>query len=439
MNTCKHLHIMKKTIFPQDETFWHLKSTDTKPLHTNKETEIVVIGGGMAGITAAQAFAQKGKKVILLEAFYCGSGASGKSSGFIEPNCEISLSEFIERYGIEAGKTIWQLIQQDGVEHIRNNITHHNIDCDYTVQDSIDVASSAKDIPDILSEVEHLAQNGFTTQFIKKEDIPSIIGTDNYFGGVIYANSFGINGYKYCQAMKNILLRDGVEIYEETPALSIKNHVVSTLHATIKAEHIIICADRSIPTLGKLTQEIYHVQNFLLASEILTPETIHKIFPQKKLMVCDTELVYNFYRMTGDRLLVGGGSLLNLYNTSESYHNTRMYKKLTRYIQNTFNLHIQFEQMWPGLIGVSKDIAPLAGPDKDSPHIYYIGAATGLPIAAMLGNYCADHIIDGADTLKNYFSPYRKFPISGFAQTVLGKKLTFALSHWLSHIRSKHV
>jgi glycine/D-amino acid oxidase-like deaminating enzyme len=111
-----------------------------------------------------------------------------------------------------------------------------------------------------------------------------------------------------------------------------------------------------------------------------------------------------------------------------------MYKKLTNYINRIFpDLNIHFEQMWPGLIGVSKDICPLAGPDKDTKSIYYIGAAAGLPIAAMLGNYSADYILDGADTLKNYFSPYRKFPMSGALQTVIGTKLTFAISNWLSH------
>lgn len=425
---------MKKTIYPQDQNFWYLQRPDVVPLNANKETEVVVLGGGMAGLTTAHAFAKKGSKVILLEAHYCGAGASGKSSGFIEPNGEISLSEFVHRYGAEGAKTIWESIQKHGVDYIRNNIKHYQLDCDYTEQDSLEVASSEKDVADILKEAENLARFGYETSFIKKEDIPSVLGSNNYYGGVTYSNSFGISAYKYCQAMKNVLIAEGVEIYEETPALSLQEHLVTTLHATVKAKYIVVCTDRFIPTLDKLTKEIYHVQNFLLISEVLTPDVIQKLFPQKRLMVWDTELIYNFYRTTGDRLLVGGGSVLNVYDTNESYHNKYIYKKLTNYIKNTFpDLEIQFEQMWPGLIGVSKDIAPLAGPDKDAKSIYYIGAAAGLPLAAMLGNYCADYMLDGADTLKDYFSPYRKFPISGSLQTVLGTKLTFAISNWVSH------
>lgn len=425
---------MKKTIFPQDQTFWYLQRPDALPLMVDRETEVVVIGGGMAGLTTAQAFAKKGKKVILLEAYYCGSGASGKSSGFIEPNSEISLSEFVHRYGVEGGKVIWESIQEYGVEHIRNNIKKYQIDCDYTQEDSLEVASSQKDVNIIRQEAENLARFGYETKFIKKEDIEQILGSKKYYAGVTYPNSFGISAYKYCQAMKKNLMQCGVEIFEETPVLSLQEHLVTTLHARVKAEYIVVCADRFIPTLGKLTNEIYHVQNFLLASEVLTPDVIQKIFPQKRLMVWDTELIYSFYRMTGDRLLIGGGSVLNTYNTHASHHSEYMYKKLSNYIKETFPAHeIQFEQMWPGLIGVSKDIAPLAGPDKDAKSIYYIGAAAGLPVAAMLGNYCADNMLDGKDTLKDYFSPYRKFPVGGVLQKVLGTKLTFAISNWISH------
>jgi hypothetical protein len=72
------------------------------------------------------------------------------------------------------------------------------------------------------------------------------------------------------------------------------------------------------------------------------------------------------------------------------------------------------------------------GFDKDDRSIFYIAAAAGLPIAAALGNYSADHIIDKRDDLQDYFSPYRKFLIPGWAHHVLGKKLSFALSTFVS-------
>lgn len=425
---------MKRLISPQDQNFWYLKRDDVEPLRVNKETDVVVIGGGMAGLTAAHAFRQKGQKVILIEAFYCGAGASGKSSGFITPNGEISLSEFVARYGAEAAKTIWDAIEKKGLEHIRSTIEQYQIDCDYVEADSLEVASTEADVEIIRKEAENLAKSGYETNFIKKEDLSSMLGSKRFHAGVTYPKSFGINTYKYCQSLKDVLRTQGVEVYEETPALSIEEHKVTTLHATIRAKYIIVCADRFIPTLGKLTKDIYHAQNFLLISETLSQDVIKKIFPEKKYMVWDTDLIYQFFRMTRDRLLIGGGSVLNVYNKNAAGHSDYMCNKLTHYIANTFpDLEIQFEHMWSGLIGVSKDIAPLTGRDQQMQSVYYIGAAAGLPFAAMLGNYSADHLLDSSDMLRDYFSPYRKFPISGVLQTVMGTKLSFAISNWISH------
>lgn len=425
---------MPVTVLPQDQTFWYLQRPEITPLQGQQQTEIVVLGGGIAGLTTAQAFAKRGKRVILLEALYCGAGATGKSSGFITANGELSLAEFVHRYGQTGAQAIWQAINELGRAKIRQNIIDYQIDCDYTPTPALAVASTAKDVTLIQQEAADLAKFGYATQLLNRTALRQILNTDQYFGGVTYPDSFGINPYKYCQALRTHLLAAGVKIYEETPALAIDGHQVKTPLGTVTAEQIIVCTDRFIPQLQRLTTEIFQFQNFLLVSSSLTPATIKQIFPQQPYMVWDTELVYNFYRLTGDRLLLGGGALAYAYRRSETYHNQYLYHKLVNYFKRCFPaVELQFTQLWPGLIGVSPDIAPITGRDRSNPAIYYIGAAAGLSIATMLGNYCAAHILDGADQLQDYFSPERKFPFRPSWQRVLGKPLTFALSHWLRH------
>jgi gamma-glutamylputrescine oxidase len=420
---------MKKTFITQDQVFWYLQRPATHCLRENLETEIAIIGGGMAGLTAAQSFAKKGKKVTLLEAYYCGAGASGKSSGFITPNSEISLSEFISRYGMAGGKAIWKSIET-GAEHIRKNISEYNIECDYIIEDSLEVANSKSSLKKMIAEYKNLEKLGYKSTCISKENLSKLIGSQEYYGGITYENTFGINAYKYCKQMKKILSNQGVLIYEETPVLSFDKNSIETLHAQVKADYIIVCTDRFTPYFGKLSQEIYHAQNFLFISQVLTDSEKKYLFPDRNLMVWDSDLIYNYYRISDNRLLLGGGSLLSTYDLHERHHSNYIYKKMTNYFKKKFpQIDLQFEQTWPGLIGISKDIAPLSGRDKDNHSVYYIAACAGLPIAAGLGIYCADHIIDGHDELKDYFSAYRKFPISGFLEKILGVRLSFALSN----------
>jgi gamma-glutamylputrescine oxidase len=421
---------MKRIYSPQDQVFWYLNRPAVKPCGQNLTTDVVIIGGGMAGLAAAQAWNARGQKVVLLEKYYCGSGATGKSSGFITPHSELSLTEFAHQYGDQVAGQIWQLLTS-GVHDIRQNILQHQFDCDYTPQETLIVATSPKGLKNLTLESQNLAKFGCPSTVHDTQSIQKQISSKLYFGGLAYPDTFRINAYAYCQELKQLLQSQGVLIFEETPVIEIGKDCVTTAQAKISAKQIIVCTDRFTPELGFLKQEIYHAQTFLMCSQVLTEQQISAIFPNQRHLTWDTDLIYNYFCITGqNRLLLGGGSMLNTYNQYPTHDSGYMLNKLTNYFHNHFpDAKVQFEQMWPGLIGLSKDIVPIAGRDQNNPQIYYIAAAAGLSIAAALGRYSAEHLIDGRSDLDKFFSPYRKFPISGLAQTLLGTKLSFALSN----------
>lgn len=421
---------MKNNFRPQSQIFWHSTISHVNPLQEPIEVDVAIVGGGMAGLSAAQAFAEHGKTVALLEQYQCGGGASGRSSGFVTPNAELSLADFIQRYGKEQAKNIWQFIIA-GLKLIEQNIKKHNLACDYQPQDSLVLANSKHAIKQIAKEYDSLKELGFVTDFFSQNQLKAIISSD-YYAGVLYPGSFGINGYRYCQEMKKVLHGAGVQIFEETPVLQVKPHELITPHGKVHAQHIIVCTDRFTPQLNLLKSDVYHAQTFVMASEPLTTHQISQLFPHKKYMAWDTDIIYNYFRVTGDnRLVVGGGTLLATY-FDEWYNYRSIYEKLTHYVQKKFPyLDPTFEYQWPGLIGISKDISPLLGQDKNEPSIYYAVAATGLPVAAALGVYSAQHILDGRTDMDKSFSPYRSFPINGCLQTIIGKRLSFAISNFI--------
>lgn len=420
-------------VLPQDQVFWYLKDHHVKPLVHDIETDVVVVGGGMAGITAAQAFADKGRKVVLIEKNYCGSGASGKSSGFITPDSELSLFELIRIFGADTGTKLWKLIES-GVTTIEDNIKKYDIECDYQVQDTLILANSARAFNnDIKEEYKNRQQAGYTSTLYDNYQVRSVIGSHGYLGGISYAGSFGIRAYDYCQGMKKILQKSGVRVYEETPAVTIQEKKVITPQATIKAEQIIVCTDRFEPALSPLWDALYHVQTFLMMSSPLSDKQVAKIFPTKPFMVWDTDMVYNYYRLTGDnRLMLGGSDLLYTY-ADESHNNKRIAKKLINYFNTKFpSVGVEFEYIWPGVVGISKDVFPLAGFDKNMPSVYYIAGACGLPVAAAVATYCADRIVNNNREFDDCFSPQRPFTLGQITQKILGTRLTFALSNFLA-------
>lgn len=423
-------------LLPADHIFWSLPKTILRQPEGDTQADIVIIGGGMAGLSAAQHFKEKGCSVIVVEKTFCGAGASGKSSGFITPDSEFSLSSFIKRFGKDRAHAIWEL-GISGVNSIRDNIEAYSLICDYQKQDTLVVATSEKALNDEI-ELEYEARNelGYQSKLYSKETLSFALGSQGYYGGISYPDTFGINGYLYLQGLKEVLASQGVRIYEETPALSLGHEEVITPSGKIKAKYIVVCADRWIPDFNRLVHDIWHVQTFLLVSAPLAEHEVRAIFPGEKMMVWDTDLIYQYYRITGDnRLLLGGSTIWQTYAYKPSHDNERMYKKLGTYFKEKFNFEPNFEYQWPGFIGVSKDILPIAGRDKEDSSIYYIGAAAGLPWAAALGRYSADALIEGRSEFDEIFSPYRSFPIGGPVQKILGNRLSFALSH-LSSLQS---
>lgn len=439
---------------PQDIDFWYLKRKPTEQLKDNITTDVVVIGGGMAGIHAAQAFNAKGLSVTLIEKNYCGAGASGKSSGFITPESELNLTHLIKLYDYEIAKKLWDFVTY-GCDLIQKNIDKYNINCDYQKQDSLVVANSQTEFLNLKTEHNNRIKLGYKSDLYNKEELTKIIGSNKYYGGLLSYDTFGISAYLYCQAMKENLQTLGVQIYEDTPAIRINSNSeefmdsihpsssgthherdlikgsVETPHATITAKYIIVCVDRFLPELNILKNEVFHAQNFILLSEPLTDEEIKKIFPQKNLMVWDTDLLYQYFRLAdGNRLMIGGSDLVAVFWGKEQHNLNRMFKKLNNYIKKKFpDININFNYFWPGLIGVSKDIVPIACADKNNHNIYYISAATGLPWAAALGWYSAERIFNNNHSLDNYFLPDRKYPVNNFVQHIIGKRLTFGLSN----------
>lgn len=418
---------MKHILSPYDTVFWQIDRNDVVPCHKNMQVDVAIVGGGMAGLSAAQEALAHGKKVALFEQYYCGSGATGKSSGFVTPNAELSFMDFSKRYNQQKAHDIWNLISR-GVSDIRENIKKYNFACDYVQEDTLVVATHMHDLKKLQEEGAALEKIGYRTDVYDRDSVKKLLDTTLFFGGVLYKDTFGMNPFTYCQELKRELQKQGCLIFEETPVLQIDGHTVVTAQAKIEAEHIVVCVDRFLPQLGMLSQDVYHAQTFVMASAPLSEKQIRQIFPEKSYMVWDTELIYNYFRLTKDnRLLLGGGDLFTTY-LEEKHNYRRIVAKLTSYLEKTFpNNGIYFEYMWPGLIGLSKDIGPIAGRDKDHKHMYYVTAATGLPIAATLGRYAIEHLFDNRTDFDVVFDPYRKFPVGGFVQKIIGTKMSFAL------------
>ena len=129
-------------------------------------------------------------------------------------------------------------------------------------------------------------------------------------------------------------------------------------------------------------------------------------------------------------MLLGASSLRYTYAQRHRGVVPRILDKMQALVRRKFpHTPLELEYFWPGLIGVSKDLLPLAGRDPARPSISFVSGATGLAWAAALGRYMAEKVDSNRSDMDLEFDPKRHFVVGAPVERLIGKPIAFALSH----------
>ncbi|MEK6847258.1 MAG: FAD-binding oxidoreductase, partial [Nanoarchaeota archaeon] len=237
-----------------------------------------------------------------------------------------------------------------------------------------------------------------------------------------------------CQEMKNLLLKKGVQIYEDTEVNQIENNTAKTHLGSVKARNIIICIDKMKKEFNKeISKRFYHMQTYLAVSEPLSKEEMKSMFPNGELMCWDASLIYIHYRpVEGNRILVGGASPWATYYP-KYYHSSSVIQPFINLLKKRFPKikNLEFTHYWSGMLDVTQDLTPIADYDYTNKSIQYTMGCAGLNWAAYCGDYLARRFVQPEKTedLTEFLGANRKFFIPLWIQKILGKRTTFAISN----------
>jgi gamma-glutamylputrescine oxidase len=346
----------------------------------------------VAGLTAASALMGKGLTVVVLEKNICGGSSSGKSSGFLTPDSELELADLIRRFGKVGALDLWGAGQK-GADIIAANVKKHGIECDFLTQDCLFLGNGESGWSDIRDEMEARKLVGFAQTLYDGQRVKSIIGSNSYSGAVRYPGTTCINSLRYCQGMKKGLLENGVHIYEASEVVSVADHRAETHLGSVTADQIIFCADKLDPSLTPFADRVYHAETFLSISEPLSEKKINEIFPAGRFQCWDSDLVYTYFRLTGDnRLLVGGGDMLSTY-AKNNVNSARVIDSVHRRFKEKFPMlrDLEFIQYWPGRIDTTRDLLPTIVREEKTPWLHFVLGCVGLPWATFCGDFVARH------------------------------------------------
>lgn len=297
------------------DTVWRLSASalpPCAPLTESLETEMVVIGGGFMGMSAAIALREAGKSVVVIDATEPGWGASGRNNGQVIPGFKWDPDELGAHLGDEAGE---RLARFGGTApgFVFDAIARHGIDCAPVRKGWIQPAYTPRGAARIAQRHAQWAARGAPVEMLDPKALPAMLGTPIFRAGWIDRRGGSINPLAYARGLAGAAMRLGAQVFTHTSALHMRREGAAwTLACSgghcVRAQKVIVAtaayADDLVPGLRRAMVPVRTAQ---VATQPLPPAMLAAILPGRQC-ASDTRRLLTSFRLSPDNRLVMGGS-----------------------------------------------------------------------------------------------------------------------------------
>ncbi len=347
-------------------------------------TDVVVIGGGLAGINAARELARRGTAVTLLEAQTLGWGASTRNGGIVHAGYKWSARELIERYGEDTGRALYQETL-DSYDLVRRLVADEAIDCDFREAGQLELAYAPSHVPELERVQASLATVGVASTVVPRERIREEIGTDAYYGALVVEDTALVHPGRYFAGLAAAAARAGADLHEGVRATAIRRQgdgrfVVETERGAILARDVFVATngytDGVAPTIRR---RVIPIGSYIIASEPLPEDLAHELSPKGRAFF-DTKNFLYYWHVSADRRMVFGGRA-SFLPTSIDHTAEILWRGLLEVHPPLADYRIEYA--WGGNVGFTFDRMPHAGRTRDG--VAYAVGCCGTGVALMTG------------------------------------------------------
>ncbi|WVQ95448.1 hypothetical protein IAU59_002545 [Kwoniella sp. CBS 9459] len=406
---------------------WHerddLLSSETSPkypkLSQNLQTDVLVVGGGIAGLHIAYELLNSGsKKVALIEDGKIGSGETGRTTGHLSVDNE--YNEFLNLHGAQGTADI-AAAQQNAIERIASIVEKHKIDCDFTRLPGYMFQGLPKD--DDKFELDTL-RSVFDAAFDTKKLEVSIVDNANIGGfasgpAIKFGNQATFHPTKYIKALAEVIKSMGGEIYEQTRYMSHEEKddgVKATLadDKTIQAQSMVLATNVPLQKLV-MVDRVEAYRTYAVALKIANSDISAN---GENALWWDMADPYHYIRVTphkdeGYSLLVVGGEDEKV-GQHDDYE--QRYQRLEDWTRERWSGAGPTEYKWSGQV---LDIAYIGlNPGEKNVYVHTGDNGDGLTYAAVGGMLITDLILGRENPLAHTFSPSRQHSGSHLTQAL---------------------
>lgn len=392
----------------------------------------VVVGAGVTGLAAARRLAELSPKsrIFLLDSYRIGYGASGRNAGFI-----IDTPHLTEQFDHDANRRVSRLVIA-GLAELNGHVERYQIDCEWSAKGHLTSVVQPKREDKLRATVRTLKAIDEPYEWLDKEALAEVVGTDYYHAAVLTPRSVLVNPAAMCRGLGENM-PENVEIFEETPVLKVKSGSpinIECAEGSVRAANVLLTTNAFINRLDYLKGRVFPLAGCASLSRPLNGDERGAMGGRSDWGITG---VATIRRTLSNRILVRHGT----YYTSDFRLSEKQRRNLVQ--SHTISLRrrfpmldkLTFEHTWAGIYCMTWDWASHFG--RLEPGVFaalgYCGV--GLPRGTASGKLLADYAMGGESDLINdvlALSGPKRLP----PQPVLGLGINARLAwhHW----RTRH-
>lgn len=340
---------------------WELSAPPAPPttaLAEDRAADVVIVGAGYTGMSAALHLAKAGKTVVVLEAVEIGFGASGRNSGFVNAGLWVMPDDLIATLGPVYGNRLIGLLGEAPRE-VFALTEHYGMNCQADHRGTYHCAVGASGLKQLRARQVQWSRLGAKVELLSAAETQARTGATGYTGSLFDPRAGTIQPLAYARGLAGAAISEGATIHTGSAVTSFERTgeqwQVTTAGGSICADWLILATDAySTGVASTIREEQVHLPYFHVSTKPLSHNLRKTIMPSGGAG-WDTKTILSGFRLDAEgRLIVGSCGALR--GTGTAVHRAWV----RRHIRKLFPQlgEVELETEWYGKIGMTPDHLP---------------------------------------------------------------------------------
>jgi len=385
-----------------DNILWQSLCTQHVPttnLDGDISVDLVIVGGGFTGCSAALRAAELGLDTCLLEAEFIGHGGSGRNVGLVNAGLWTPPDEVEKKLGKGPGTILNDLLAK-APDLVFNLIEKHAIKCEPLRNGTLHCAHSPGGLRDLENRFKQQRRRKAPVALLDARQTEYRTGSSLYYGALYDARAGTIQPMAYCIGLALAAQRAGARLYTHSIAKEISRQndtwVVRTARGTVRARALLLATNGyHRQAAGVAAPHIVPAHYFQLATQPLTQTRLASILPGMEGCWDTATVMSSFRRDEAGRILIG--AIGSLSHSASVIHQKWAVRKLAQLFPDLAGTPLEYA--WHGRIAMTSDHLPRIvrlGPNALSIYGY---SGRGIGPGTLFGACAASFLAGKGDVL----------------------------------------